>query len=102
MGRRARMVVVLGALVAVGYALAMAGLAVLFGGRATIGIPLVIVGLGHLAGAGAGLIYGPLRARGGQAPAMANTTAAVGRTIAVLGGGPPPLPAPALDKAHGR
>src|SRR5688572_8458954 len=34
LGRRARLVVVLAALVAVGYALAVAGLAVLFGGHA--------------------------------------------------------------------
>ena len=101
-GRRARLVAVLAGLVAVGYALAMAGLAVLFGGHATVGIPLVIVGLAHVAGAGAGLIYGPGRARATQSELMENTTDAVGRTVAMLGGGPPPLPAAALDRAHAR
>lgn len=101
-GRRARLGAVLAALATVGYALAMAGLAILFGGHATVGMPLVIVGLAHLAGAGAGLIYGPLRARAAQPEVMENTTAAVGRTVAVLGGGPPPVPAAALDRAHAR
>ena len=103
MGRRARLGAVLAALVVVGYALAMAGLAILFGGGATVGMPLVIVGLAHLAGAGAGLIYGPLRARAAQSELMENTTDAIGRTVAVLGGGPPPVPAAvSLDRAHGR
>src|SRR5688572_9365326 len=102
-GGRARLVVVLAALAVVGYALAMAGLAVLFGGHATVGMPLVIVGLAHLVGGGAGLIYGPLRARAAQPGLMENTTDAVGRTVAVLGGGPPPIPAAAaLDRAHAR
>jgi len=101
-GGRARLVAVLATLVAIGYALAMAGLAVLFGGQPTVGMPLVIVGLAHLAGAGAGLIYGPLRARAPQSELMENTTDAVGRTVAVLGGGPPPLPAAAMDRAHAR
>jgi len=102
-GRRARLGAVLVALVVVGYALSMAGLAILFGGRATVGMPLVIVGLAHLVGAGAGLIYGPLRARAAQPELMENTTAAVGYTMAVLGDGPPPLPAAAaLDRAHAR
>ena len=63
-------------------------------------MPLVIVGLAHLAGAGAALVYGPLRARAAQPELMENTTDAVGRTVAVLGGGR--LPAAALDRAHAR
>ena len=102
LGRRARLVVVLAALVAVGYALAVAGLAVLFGGHASVGIPLVIVGLAHLAGAGAALIYGPMRARAAQPQLVADTTAAAGRSIPAWGGGPPPLPVAAMDKAHAR
>jgi hypothetical protein len=62
----------------------------------------VIVGLAHLAGAGAGLIYGPLRPRAGRPELMENTTDAVGETITVLGGGPPPVPVAALDRAHAR
>jgi hypothetical protein len=62
--RRARFVAVLAGLVAVGYALAMAGLAVVIGGRAAEGIPLAIIGLAHMAGAGAVLVFLPSRARG--------------------------------------
>jgi len=107
-GRRARLGAVLAVLVIVGYALAVAGLAILFGGQATVGIPLVVVGLAHLAGAGAGLIYGPLRARAAQPELMEQTTAEVGRTVAMLSGvsgvssGPPPVPGGALDRAHAR
>jgi hypothetical protein len=100
LGRRARLVVVLAALVAVGYALAMAGVAILFGGGATVGMPLVIVGLAHLTGAGAALIYGPLRPRAAELELMESTTAAVGHTVAVLGGRPPPIPGAALDQAQ--
>jgi len=102
LGRRARLGAVLAALVVVGYALAMAGVAILFGGHGTIGMPLVIVGLAHLAGAGAGLIYGPLRPRAGRPELMENTTDAVGETITALGAGPPPVPVAALDRAHAR
>ena len=63
MGRRATAVAVLAALVAIGYALAIAGVAVVIGGGAELGIPLVVIGLAHVVGAGAGLVFGPLRAR---------------------------------------
>ena len=63
MGRRAVAVTVLAALVAIGYALAIAGVAVVIGGGAELGIPLVIIGAAHVVGAGAGLVFGPLRAR---------------------------------------
>ena len=43
--RRARLVAVLATLFALGYAMAMAGLAVVIGGRAAVGIPLLIIGL---------------------------------------------------------
>ena len=63
MGRRAVAVAVLAALVAIGYALAIAGVAVVIGGAGELGIPLVIIGAAHVVGAGAGLVFGPLRAR---------------------------------------
>jgi hypothetical protein len=72
---------VLAALVLVGYALTMAGLAVAIGGRAELGIPLVVIGLAHVVGAGAAMIFGPLRARPSHLHAMSNTTAEIGRTL---------------------
>jgi fatty acid desaturase len=81
MGRRAAVVAVLASLVAIGYALAIAGLAVAIGGATELGIPLVIVGLGHVVVAGAGLVFGPLRARPSQRDPMRNTIAAVDRAL---------------------
>jgi hypothetical protein len=80
-GRRAISVVVLAALVAIGYALAIAGLAVAIGGAAELGIPLVTVGLAHVVGAGAGLVFGPLRARPSELQPMRNTTDAIDRAL---------------------
>jgi len=81
MGRRATAVAVLAALVAIGYALAIAGLAVAIGGGAEVGIPLVVAGGAHVVGAGAGLIFGPLRARPSQSQPMRNTAAAIDRAL---------------------
>src|ERR1700690_474523 len=63
MGRRACIIAVLATLVALGYGLAMAGLAVVIGGHSAVGLPLVIIGLVHIAGAGVGLMFSPLRPR---------------------------------------
>ena len=81
MGRRATVVAVLAGLIAIGYALAIAGLAVALGGGAELGIPLVIVGLAHVVGAGAGLVFGPLRARAARLHPMRNTTASIDRAL---------------------
>ena len=81
MGRRATVVAVLAALVAIGYALAIAGLAVVVGGGAELGIPLVVAGAAHVVGAGAGLVLGPLRARASHLQLMRNTTAAIDRAL---------------------
>ncbi len=81
MSRRAIAVAALSALIAIGYALAIAGLAVAFGGAAELGIPLVVVGLAHVVGAGAGLVLGPLRARAARRHPMRNTTAAIDRAL---------------------
>jgi uncharacterized membrane protein len=79
--RRARLVAVLAGLGAIGYALAMAGLAIVIGGGAELGIPLVIIGLVHAVGAAAGLVFGPLRARAAHLPPMRHTTAEISRTL---------------------
>jgi hypothetical protein len=63
MSRRAIIAVVLATLVAIGYALAIAGVALAFGGGVELAVPFVSVGLAHVVGAGAGLVLGPLRAR---------------------------------------
>ena len=81
MGRRAIAVAVLAALVAIGYALAIAGVAVVLGGAAELGIPLVITGGAHVVGAGAGLVFGPLRARAAHPQLMGNTAAAIDRAL---------------------
>ncbi len=82
MSRRARLIAVLALLVTVGYALGMAGLAVILGGRTAMGLPFVIIGGAHLAAAGLGLAVSRLGARG--APAMGSSTAAMNGTLAAL------------------
>jgi uncharacterized membrane protein len=80
-GRRTTVVAVLAVLIAIGYALTIAGLALAIGGGAELGVPLVVIGLAHVVGAGAGLVFGPLRARPPQLHAMRNTTAAIDRAL---------------------
>jgi fatty acid desaturase len=94
MGRRASLIAVLATLVALGYGLAMAGLAVLIGGHRAEGIPLVIIGLAHVTGAGAGLFFAPLRPRG--AHLMEKSTSAMSSSLAALDTptAPPAPPAP--------
>jgi hypothetical protein len=55
MGRRAGVIAVLALLVTVGYALTMAGLAVILSGRTTLGLPFVIIGGAHLLVSAVGL-----------------------------------------------
>lgn len=82
MGRRACLIGVLATLVVLGYGLAIAGLAVLMGGHSAIGIPLIIVGLVHIAGAGVGLLFSPLRPRRGRL--MRRSSAAMSSSLAAL------------------
>jgi fatty acid desaturase len=84
-GRRAIVVAVLAILIAIGYAVAIAGIGVTIGGGSAMGIPLVIIGLAHVVAAGAGLLFGPLRAEASHR--LPNTTTAIDR---------------ALDKVHAR
>jgi len=81
MSRRATVAAVLAVLVAIGYALAIAGLALAIGGGAELGIPLVVLGLAHVVGAGAGLVFGPLRARAARPHPMRSTAAAIDRAL---------------------
>src|SRR5512140_2777519 len=63
MGRQAGRLAVMIALAIVGYALAMAGLALLLGGRTETGAPLLIIGLVHLVTAGAVIVLAVVRLR---------------------------------------
>ena len=82
MAGRARIIAVLAALVGLGYALAMAGLAVVIGGYPAVGLPLVVIGLVHVAGGGVGLVFTPFRKRGSQL--MNDSTTAMARSLGAL------------------
>lgn len=82
MGRRACLIAVLATLVALGYGFAVAGLAAIIGSHSALGLPLVIIGLVHIAGAGVGLLFSPLRPRG--TGLMDSSTAAMNSSLAAL------------------
>jgi hypothetical protein len=63
MGLQAGLIGVLAALATVGYGLTMAGLATLYSGATTIGIPLLVIGIVHVVGAGAGILIVVARLR---------------------------------------
>jgi hypothetical protein len=82
MGRRACLIGVLATLVALGYGLAIAGLAAVIGGNSSVGLPLIILGLVHMAGSGVGLMLSPLRRRSGRL--MKRSAAAMNSSLAAL------------------
>jgi fatty acid desaturase len=82
MGRRACLIAVLATLVALGYGFAVVGLAAIIGGHSALGLPLVIIGLVHIAGAGVGLLFSPLRPRG--VGLMDSSNAAMNSSLAAL------------------
>jgi fatty acid desaturase len=82
MGRRACMIAVLATLVALGYGLAMVGLALVLSAHGAVGIPFVIIGLVHVAGAGVGLLFSPLRPSGTRL--MDSSTTAMTSSLAAL------------------
>jgi hypothetical protein len=73
---------VLATLLALGYGLAMAGLAVVFGGHPAVGIPLAIVGAAHVAIAGVGWVLALARRRGLQHMKASNN--AIARSLSAL------------------
>ncbi len=93
---RARTRAVLALLGAVGYALAMGGVAVLIGGNRRVGVALVAVGLVHVVGAGVALLVARARARPSEL--MGTTEVQARRSVATLAGrsssSPLPLPLP--------
>jgi fatty acid desaturase len=98
MGRRACLIAVLATLVALGYGMAMAGLAVVIGGHSAVGLPLVIIGLVHIAGAGVGLMFSPLRPRGSHL--MDSSTAAMNSSLAALDKATAPSGTPSTENAR--
>ena len=85
MAGRAELAAVLAALLLIGYALAMAGVAVLIGGNGLVGRPLVLVGIVHVAVAGGGLYWSQRRAMAG--PVLEASGIEAKRTLAALGHG---------------
>jgi hypothetical protein len=84
---RARLIVLLGALVGVGYALAMAGLAVLLGGNREVGVALLSVGGGHV-GIGGLWMFVAVR-RLGSLKLMDDSTGEAQRSLDAFGLGAP-------------
>ena len=100
MGRRAYLFAVLATLIALGYGLAMAGLAVVIGGYPAVGYPLVIIGLAHMVGAGIGLLVAPLRPRGSHL--MDDSQAAMNSSLAALDQATAPTPPPTAPPTPGK
>jgi fatty acid desaturase len=82
MGRRVSLITVLATLIALGYGLTMAGVALILGKHDTAGIPFVVIGLIHVAGAAIGLMFSPLRPHGSHL--MDSSTAAMNSSLAAL------------------
>jgi fatty acid desaturase len=82
MGRRASLIAVLATLIALGYGMTLAGVALALGGYAALGLPFVIIGLIHVAGAAVGLMFSPLRPRGSHL--MDSSTTAMNSSFAAL------------------
>jgi hypothetical protein len=82
MGRRASIIAMLAALLALGYGLVMVGLAAVIGGHPATGIPLVVIGAVHAVGGGVGLVVVRLRKPGTQI--MNTSTTAMARSLEAL------------------
>jgi hypothetical protein len=83
MGLRAALISVLAALATVGYGLTMAGLALILDGGSKGGIPLLIIGIFHVVGAGLGILITVLRLR--RMRLMNATAAEVNESLVPLG-----------------
>ena len=101
MGRRLRVIAILTCLVVVGYALAMAGVAVVIGGNTAVGLPLLGVGLGHVVLCGAGIV---LASRRRDTHLMDSTVEQMGQSLNTLKLATEPglLAGNGLEKADGR
>jgi len=98
MGLQAGLIAVLAGLAAVGYGLAMAGLAILLDGGSQGGIPLLIIGMVHVVGAGVGILIAVLRLR--RVRPMNTTADEISQSLAPLGIGT--MARPSSDRTGGR
>jgi hypothetical protein len=83
MGLQAGLIAVLAALTTVGYGLTMVGLATILDGGSPGGIPLLVIGLVHVVGAGLGIVITVLRLR--RLRPMNATAGEVKESLAPLG-----------------
>jgi hypothetical protein len=101
LGKRACIVAGLAALIFLGYAFGMAGVAFVLGGHSSVGLPLALIGLVHVVGGGSGLAFVLLRARGSHL--MNHTADAMNRGLAALDGvAPSPPVKSSLEQVHAR
>ena len=91
MGLQAGLIAVLAALATVGYGLTMAGLAIILDGGSPGGIPLLIIGVVHVVGAGVGILVTVFRIR--RMRLMNATAGEVKESLAPLGLGSAAKPA---------
>lgn len=96
MGRGVLTMVALGVVLAIGYALAMAGLAALMGGHRAEGIPLVAIGLVHVVAACLGWVLAPGRRAGSHL--MSTSTTAMTHSLEVL----KDISTPSAESRHAR
>jgi hypothetical protein len=98
MGLHAGAIAVLAALAIVGYGLAMAGLAIVLDGGSKGGAPLIVIGVIHVVVAGAGILIALRRLR--RLRPMNSTSDEVHQSLAPLGIGSVPSPAPGRTGDH--
>jgi hypothetical protein len=96
MGRRLLVLAALTAVVAVGYTLAMAGLALVIGGNLALGIPFSAIGVSHVVGAVVGLLIVP--GRKGASHLMSTSTTAMNDSLQAL----KERAAPSVEEHHAR
>lgn len=96
MGLEAGTIAVLGALAVVGYGLTMAGLAVIIGGGWKGGVPLLLIGVGHVLAAGLGILIAMARLR--RLRPMNLTADEVNRSLVPLGIGASAQPEASPDE----
>jgi hypothetical protein len=100
MGRRASLIAVFATLIALGYGMTLAGVALALGGKDALGLPFVLIGLIHVAGAAVGLMFSPLRPH--DSHLMDSSATALNSSFAALGKATVPVGACHPENAHAR
>jgi hypothetical protein len=88
MALQAGLIALLTAIGVVGYGLVMAGVAFIIGGNAAGGVPLIVIGVAHVAAAGIGIVIARIRLR--RVRLMNTTAGEVNLSLAPLGIGDAP------------